>query len=139
MSASMFDDKNIKPDDKQLSEALGKTNKYWQKIKSSLEKKYGTLTEEWKYYGQKSGWILKLLYKKRNLFFINPQKGFFAVAFVFGDKAVAEVEKSNLPEELIEELRSARKYVEGRGLRLEIKKRESVKHLLKLVDIKIVN
>jgi len=30
---------------------------------------YGPLTEEWKYYGKKTGWVLKYFYKKRNLFF----------------------------------------------------------------------
>jgi hypothetical protein len=139
MAVSMFTDKNEKPNKEKLSEVLGKSYKYWDEIKSSLENQYGPMTEEWKHYGQKSGWILKLLYKKRNLFFFNPQDKFFAIGFVFGDKAVAEVEKSDLPSEMIDELKNAKKYVEGRGLRLEIKKKELIKHVLKLVEIKIKN
>jgi hypothetical protein len=139
MATSVFSDKSQKPDDEKLSEALGKTYKYWEEIKSSLEKEFGELVVDWKHYGPKSGWILKLFYKKRNLFFMNPQQNFFVIAFVFGDKAVAEVEKSDLPKELIDELVKAKKYAEGRGIRLEIKKHETVKHVLQLVRIKISN
>ena len=77
MATSMFADKNVKPDDKSLSEVLGKSYKFWEEIKSSLEKNFGPMTVEWKHYGQKSGWILKFFYKKRNLFFLKPQKNFF--------------------------------------------------------------
>ena len=58
---------------------------------------------------------------------------------MFGDKAVAEVEKSDLPSSMIDELKKARKYAEGRGLRLEVKKKETVQYVIKLVQIKIKN
>jgi hypothetical protein len=70
---------------------------------------------------------------------MNPQHGFLAMAFVFGYKAVAVVEKSDLPADMIEELKNAKKYAEGRGLRLEIKNRAMVKNILKLIRIKINN
>ena len=68
MTSSVFDDKSKKPDNKKLTEILGPTEKYWQEFKKYLEKKYSPVIEEWKFYGQKSGWILKILKKKRNLF-----------------------------------------------------------------------
>ena len=46
----MFYDKNIKPDEKMLSEALGLSYKYWVEIKNNLNKEYDALVEEWKYY-----------------------------------------------------------------------------------------
>jgi len=97
------------------------------------------LTEDWKFYGQKSGWILKTLRKKRNLFFFIPLKGSFKVSFVFGDKAVAAVEKSDLPQGLITTLKNARKYAEGRGLQIDVKRPADVKNIMKLVNIKVNN
>ncbi|MHC4464433.1 MAG: DUF3788 family protein, partial [Planctomycetota bacterium] len=94
MAVSVFEDKDTKPDDKMLAEALGKSNRLWRDIKEHLKTEYGELTEEWKFYGRKSGWILKTLQKKRNLFFFIPFEGSFRVSFVFGDKAVAVVEQS---------------------------------------------
>ena len=139
MAASVFEDKDTMPDDKMLAEALGKSNRLWRDIKKHLKAEYGELVEEWKFYGQKSGWILKTLRKKRNLFFFIPLKGSFQVSFIFGDKAVAAVEKSDLPKGLITELKSARKYAEGRGLRIDVKNSTDVEHIKKLVEIKVNN
>jgi len=139
MSASVFEDKATMPDDKMLAGTLGKSNRLWQDVKKNLKAEYGELIEEWKFYGQKSGWILKTLRKKRNLFFFIPLKGSFQVSFVFGDKAVAAVEKSDLPKGLITELKDARKYAEGRGLRIDVKSSTDVGHIKKLVEIKINN
>ncbi|MHC4203285.1 MAG: DUF3788 domain-containing protein [Planctomycetota bacterium] len=139
MSVSFFEDKDTRPDNRMLAKALGKSNRLWQEIKKHLKAEYGELIEEWKFYGQKSGWILKTLRKKRNLFFLIPLKGSFHVSFVFGDKAVAVVEKSGLPEKLITELKNARKYAEGRGLRIDVKNSADVENIKKLVEIKVNN
>ena len=139
MSVSVFEDKVTRPDDKMLAKALGKSNRLWQDIKKHLKAEYGELIEEWKFYGQKSGWILKTLRKKRNLFFFVPLEGSFQVSFIFGEKAVAAVEKSDLPKELITELRNARKYAEGRGLRIDVKNSADIEHIKKLVEIKVNN
>ena len=137
--SSVFIDKNVKPDNQMLAQVLGTSYKLWEKIKSSLTNDYGKLDEDWKYYGQKIGWTLKLLYKKRNLFFLTPYEKYFQIAFVFGDKAVAVIEQSDLPLSIIDEIKNARKYVEGRGLRIAVKKQSDVRIVLKLTEIKINN
>ncbi|UCE05769.1 MAG: DUF3788 family protein [bacterium] len=97
------------------------------------------MTEEWKFYGKKSGWIMKTLRKKRNLFFFVPVKDYFKISFVFGDKAVAAIEQSDLPEHIKVELRNARKYAECRGIQIEIKSADETEIIRKLVEIKINN
>ena len=139
MAASVFEDKATKPDDKMLAMALGKSSRLWLQIKKNLKAEYGELIEDWKFYNSKSGWILKTLRKKRNLFFFIPLDGSFRVSFVFGDKAVAVVEKSDLPQKLVTTLKNARKYAEGRGLRIDIKGSADVGHVKKLVEIKVNN
>jgi len=139
MTSKIFIDKFIKPNDQKLRQTLGTSYKYWEELKHSLEDEYGELIEEWKYYGQKIGWTLKLFYKKRNLFFFTAGDKYFRISFVFGDKAVAAIKQSGLPKKLIDEVKNAKKYVEGRGLRIEIKKRNDVNNIKKLVAIKISN
>ena len=139
MAVSFFGDKEKKPTNQKLAKALGKSNNLWKEIKKNLKSEYGELKEEWKFYGQKSGWILKTLRKKRNLFFFIPLEGTFRVSFVFGDKAVTAVEESELPKKLITNLKSARKYAEGRGLNIDVKRPVDVVHICKLVEIKINN
>lgn len=139
METSIFTDKSVRPDNKKLAETLGHKARFWEAIKRHIEEKYGDVTEEWKFYGAKSGWVLKLLLKKRNLFFFTPLEGDFRLGFVFGDKAVSAIEKSDLPKDMINTLKNAKKYVEGRGLRVEVKSAADVENVKKLIDIKVRN
>jgi hypothetical protein len=70
METSVFADKSIKPNDSRLSHALGEKATLWEAIKQHTGQEYGEATEEWKFYNPKSGWTLKVLLKKRNLFFL---------------------------------------------------------------------
>lgn len=139
MSSSIFDNKLTKPELKTLREVLGESYIFWEDIKKHIEATYGSVAEEWKFYGQQSGWLLKVLLKKRNLFFFVPMKDHFKLSFIFGDRAVAAVETSDLPELIKDSLRKARKYAEGRGVQIEVKSADDVRHAIKLVEIKINN
>ena len=134
---SILTDKSRVPDDKSLGAALGPAFRIWTDLRSAIDRAHGPVTPQWKHYGAKSGWTLKLLRGKRNLFFMAPGKGRFTVAFVFGDRAVDAVAASDLPRSLIAELRGARRYAEGRGLRLEVSTRTQAARVLTLVDIKV--
>ena len=92
MSEVVFNDKNSKPDDEVLSKVIGKSFEYYLEIKDYIKKSYDSITEEWKFYGAKYGWQLKIFYKKRNLLFIIPSASFFNVVLIFGDKAVEKIE-----------------------------------------------
>jgi hypothetical protein len=139
MPGSIFDDKSDKPGKNILIKKLGVTGKYWIELKDHLEEKHGPLREEWKFYGKKYGWQLKVLRKKRNLFFLIPSDGFFRIVFVFGDKAVSVVDKSDLSDVIKNTLRNARKYTEGRGLPIDVRLPEDVDNVKQLVSIKIEN
>lgn len=136
---SIFIDKAVKPNKVILAEALNKTYKFWEELLGNLNDEYGKLEEEWRYYGPKTGWLLKLFYKKRNLFFLIPNEKYFTLAFVFGDNAVEEIIKSKLPDYIKEEIKNTVKYAEGRGIRIDIKKHSIIKSILKLVNIKVNN
>jgi len=78
------------------------------------------LVPEWKYYGAKYGWSLKLFEKKRNLCFINPKEGLFDVAFIYGDRAVQEALAASPRADIEALLRGARHYPEGWGVRVTV-------------------
>jgi hypothetical protein len=138
MENELFDKSKV-PDELLLKETIGSSYKLREFIKAELNNKYADIKEEWKYYGAKSGWTMKCFYKKRNLFFLMPHQNYFTIGFVFGDKAVSVIEKSNLPAEIITELKGAKKYAEGRGLRINVGSTDDVNNILKLVEIKVKN
>lgn len=137
MGLSVFMDKAERPDEHKLSEALGHAKRLWDQLKDYAKENYANLSEDWKHYGKNSGWTMKLLMKKRNLFFLYPGREQFVVVFVFGDKAVREIENSSLPLDIIETLKASPKYAEGRGLGVTVKTPHDLESVKKLLAIKI--
>ena len=137
MTASIFDNKLVEPDDNMLTHELGKSKEYLDSICEFIDNEYGDLKPEWKFYSKKSGWILKLFNKKRNVLFIVPNSGYFRTAFTFGDKASNSIMASSLPNNIKEELKSVKKYSEGRTIQLEIKSKTDLKNILQMIKIKL--
>ena len=136
MQQNPFLDKARKPTPTLIAEKLGPTSKYWNELKGHFDP---PVVEDWKHYGKKIGWSLKLLQGKRNVCFLTARDGFFIVSFIFGDKAVTAAKQSKLPTDLIEELVNSRKYAEGRGIRIEVKSKRHLEYVKTLAEIKINN
>jgi len=94
------------------------------------------LRPEWKYYGEKYGWNLKLFSGKRNLCFVVPGAGQFTVGFVFGERDAQRVLESNVPQAVKDELAAARQYMEGRGVRVVVREEPQLVPVLQLLAIK---
>ena len=139
MTEPVFPDKSKMPDDNALANVLGKKWALYERMYQFLEDDFGNIHKEWKFYMKKTGWSLKILQKKRNIFFLGPQKGFFRVTFIFGKKAQAVVENSDLPDNIKKTLRDARQYMEGKGLQIEVKLVKDLNIVKKLIRIKLEN
>jgi hypothetical protein len=139
MAMSVFDDKSKKPTGQALARALGRQYQLWCDIAEYVIKKYPKAIEEWKYPGAKYGWSFRLKDKKRNIIYMTPSDGGIMAGFMFGDKGVDAVQASSLPQQIKDELRNAKKYVEGRVLRLQVRNKTDVANIKTLVDIKLAN
>ena len=139
MATSIFDIMEVEPDDNMLSEELKETKDYLDRICSFILDEFDDLSKEWKYYGDKSGWILKLINKQRNVLFVIPCVGYFKVSFTFGDKAVNEIMLHELPGFNKQELLNSKRFAEGRTIQLEIKEDRDYNNVLVLIMIKLNN
>ena len=139
MSASIYTEKLVEPDDKMLSFDLAETKKYLDKIAELIENDYGDFKPEWKFYSKKSGWILKMFTKKRNVLFIVPCDKYFRVAFTFGDKASDLIFNSKLPDTIKKDLFEAKKYAEGRTIQIAVKTDKDFDNILNMIRIKLMN
>ncbi|PKP48293.1 MAG: hypothetical protein CVT92_16260 [Bacteroidetes bacterium HGW-Bacteroidetes-1] len=137
MSASIFDLKNITPNDAMLAQELGVAMDWLNQIRDFIENNYGDLSLEWKYCGQKSGWVLKIFNKKRNVLFVVPLHGSFKIAFTFGEKAFNIIMDSDVPDYIKQALLNASKYTEGRPVQLLISSNEQLPPVLELIVIKL--
>ena len=139
MAFSVLDDKSRKPDDGMLAEVLGDCKKLWDAILTHLAQEYPGVQNEWNFAGAKYGWSLRPKLKKRTILYLTPHQDFFTAGFALGEKAVAAAEGSTLPKPILDTIRSAPKYAEGRGVRIEVKRPADVEAIKTLIGIKMAH
>jgi len=120
------------PTDAQLERQLGSA---WPAYRA-LREATTDLRPEWKWYGEKYGWSLKLFKGSRNLCFLNHYAGEFMAAFLFGERDVPRVLGAGLSPAHREEFSTARQYAEGRPLRVRVRGAEDLPVVLELLEIK---
>ncbi|MCK5573146.1 MAG: DUF3788 family protein [Bacteroidetes bacterium] len=73
------------------------------------------------------------------MLYLTPWEGYFFVGFVLGDKAVRAAHESTLPHSILTVIDAAKKYAEGRGVRLEVRNKKDFENVKKLCVIKMAN
>jgi uncharacterized protein DUF3788 len=139
MAASALAGKSKHPVDRELAKTLGSTFRLWNKLKTIMAKKFAPVSEEWGYSSQSTGWSLQLKRNKRAILYLTPCQGYFLASFALGEKAVQAAHASGLPTSILTTIDKATKYVEGRGVRLMVKKAKDVRHIEQLAEIKMAN
>jgi hypothetical protein len=135
----MPDNKSKRPDDSVLTAMMGKAKKHWDTLINWFNEEHPGLIQEWKFYGEKYGWQLKIVDKKRAILYMIPHQGNFMAALALKEKAIASLKESNLPASLIKEIENAKAVPEGKPARVEVKSKEHVDLVMKLIAIKLDN
>lgn len=138
MDKSIFTEKNSQPDDHQLKSQLGTTYSLWKSLVEYSFDKYPKAMAEWNFPGEKYGWSFRVKDQKRAIIYLLPRERYFKVAFVFGQKATDAVLQSNVSPLIKSELKVAKVYAEGRGIRVEIRDEAAIKDVKELIDIKLM-
>jgi len=139
MSLSVFEYKEVIPDDGAVADVLGPRKDLWDRVREHIASNFKDVSGEWKYYSRSSGWTFVIKSGKRTLIYLIPMKGYFKTNFVFGDAAVSAAVASDLPAAVIKSIRDARPYIEGRSFMTDVKKGEDVDTVVKLIGIKAGN
>ena len=137
VALSAFDDKSEEPGAKALETMLGRTSAHWDRLKTHIATEYSPLDETWNFAGAKWGWSLRLKQKKRTVLYMTPCKRHFLVGVVLGEKAVRAAHDRGLPDSVLALIDGATKYAEGRGVRIEIRRRQDVEIVKKLAAVKM--
>lgn len=139
MALSAFDDKSAPPGEADLKEVLGNSSTLWHDLLGRIPEHFGPITAEWGFASKSTGWGLRLKTEKRTILYMTPCRGYFLASFALGEKAVAAAHETDLPASVLEVIDSARKYAEGRGVRLEVRKAADVRAVEKLAIVKMAN
>lgn len=137
MALSVFDDKSRPPTDADLARALKGSFVFWNDLKERIASRFKPLTFEWGFASKTTGWGLRLKQKERTILYMTPCAGYFLASFALGEKAVQAARGSNLPSSVIEVIDSAKKYAEGRAVRLKVRSATGVRNVERLADLKM--
>ena len=139
MLPNAFIDKPKKPTAAELTAALGPAKALWDQLLAGLADELNLTVQEWNSYSRKAGWSLRLKLKDRNILYLTPCQGCFFVSFALGDKAVQAARQSGLPQSVTKIIDEAKRYVEGTGVRIEMKKPKDIEIAKKLAAIKLAH
>ena len=123
MNAAYFNQKEVTPDEPRLKKAFGELYSAYKEILDLTE----AYDHEWKYYGNKYGWQLKVTHKGKALLYLTPLEKSFRIGFGVRKNERERLLNSSLPPKTKEQLAAAKKYTEGYPLRLEIKKKTDMR------------
>ena len=137
MALSVFDDKARQPTEADLARALKGSFDSWNDLKERIAERFTPLSFEWGFAGKEYGWGLRLKHKKRTVLYMTPGAGYFLASFALGEKAVQAAHQNNLPSSILKNIDGARKYAEGRGVRLRVTSASDVRNIEKLAVSKM--
>ncbi len=136
---SIFQDKAETPTNKDLGKNIGSTYSLWLEIQKYVYQQYPNGKEDWNFPGKNYGWSFRIKDKKRAIIYFLPRENYFKVAFVFGQKALDQILETNIADSIKNDLLSAKKYAEGRGIRIDVKNKNVIPDIQKLIEIKLAN
>jgi hypothetical protein len=139
MALSAFDDKTSPPNPRSLQTMLGRSGALWTRLAADLQKSFGPLTAEWNFAGAAYGWSMRLKKGKRAIVYMTPCHAHFLASFALGEKACRAAHDSALPAPILEAIDGARKYAEGRGVRIPVRNRRDLEAIETLAAIKVAN
>ena len=137
MSLSIFDDKSRPPKDAELAIALKDSFLFWNELKKLIALRFKPLSIEWGFTSNTTGWGMRLKNRDRTILYMTPRDGHFLASFALGEKAVKAAHEDDLPPSVLKIIDNAKKYAEGRGIRLEVRNGRDVRNVEKLAAIKM--
>lgn len=124
------------PDDKLIASLVGKNYVLWRLILEHAETSYSDVSGNWNYYKDGKQWLFKFVRKKKTLFWAGIFNSTFRITFYFGDKAESEVLASDLPLDIREGFKTAKRFGSIRPISIVLSEKSDVENIFKLIFLK---
>jgi hypothetical protein len=130
-------DPQIQPTEELIFSFIGENRVYWENILEYLYNKHSDISEEWRFYNDGKSWLYRTLRKKKTIYWIGIQKDTFRVSFWLSEKAESIIESSDLPENIKDDYRNARRFKIGRCITIVVSKPEDFENIVQLIELKL--
>lgn len=132
----VLSDKSVIPDDEYIFSLIGNNKVHWKRIMDHVAGNYKDTSGSWNYYNDGKQWLFKMVQKKKTIFWSGIMDNTFRITFYFGNKAEPIIENSDLPRNIRDEFKTAKRYGLIRPVTFLINSETDVDNVLKLIAIK---
>lgn len=128
-------DPDILPSAEVLEKNLGKDIfVVFEELMTEISKK--ELSADWRYYRDGKSWLCKVINKKKTVFWLSIWDGFFKTSFFFTAKNCLAVGDLDIDNRIKEEFAQTKAIGKLLPLILDIRKKEQLSDLLKIIEYK---
>jgi hypothetical protein len=138
MEPPVLTDKSTFPSETIIFSHLGKSKVLWLSLFDRMHSEHPDFSEEWRYYNDGKCWLMKVVRKKKTVFWLTVIPKTFRVTFYFTDKANALIAGSTIPAELKIQFSEGRQYGKIRGLTVVCKTKKDIAAVEELMAIKCI-
>ncbi len=136
MDKPVLSDPSLFPTDEILFSHLGRAKPSFVSLFEYNHARFPEFVERWKYYNDGKSWLMNVSTKKKTLFWLSVNDGYFRTTFYLNAKAAQRVASIKIPEELktkFEET-AGQKF---RGITVVVKAKKDVETYKELLSLKL--
>jgi hypothetical protein len=137
MDKPVLSDKAQFPTEEIIFAHLGKTKDIWIPFFEYLHENHPDIIPEWRYYNDGKSWLMKNTWKKKTIFWLSVQKGFFRTTFYFTDRTAKAIADSTIPAEMKKQFKDGKHYGKIRGLTVVFKHKKDIETAKTILAIKL--
>jgi hypothetical protein len=137
MDQPILGDKNQFPTDEIIFSYIGKSKPLWISLFEFIHTQHPDISEEWRYYNDGKSWLMKVMRKKKTIFWLSVIQDAFRVTFYFPQRAEEPIFGSMISDELKDQFKNGKWYNKIRGLTVTFKTPEDVEYAKTLTGIKL--
>jgi hypothetical protein len=136
MEKPLLNDPGTPPSEDLLKNVLKSTYPaYEEMLKVITDTEYG-LVPQWNYYKDGKAWLCKVGFKKKTVFWLSVWNGYFKAGFYFVERHCPGVLELDIDKSIKEEFKSKKPFGTLFPLAIEMRKKEQVSDLLKVIEYK---
>lgn len=129
-------DPKVFPGPEVLKDSLKDAYTIYEEFMSSITGLEYELAPEWRYYNDGKVWLCKVIYKKKTIFWLSVWDEFFKVSFYFTKVTSKGVTDLTIRKSIKDKLISSKPVGKLIPLVVDVRKKEQLKDILKLVSYK---
>lgn len=136
MEKPLLNDPAHPPTEELLRSILRDSFNIYKEMINAITSEEQGLIPEWRFYNDGKAWLCKMVFKKKTVFWLSVWDGCFKAGFYFVERHLQGIHKLDIDPGIKEALSVAKPFGTMYPVTLEMRRKEQIGDLLRLVDYK---